>query len=222
MFVCAVANNGWISIVKVSIGAYGYSASRKAPKDPKNPLRFFLSHFVWLPKGPIGKWERGWRPPPLGPYESGGPKGPPALRRSEKEGGWRSPKPSRILKKLYWKLYPNWLRSQKFWAKTRMHTQELHHKLCKSTSEWQIAYYSNCCDILISSSINSALLNSHTQIVLTMQNVEWVPVSVSLIHIICSILLMTQIHCLSILFVHIYIERTQRPLAGPEWAPSPS
>ena len=35
-----IANNGWISIVKVSIGAYGYSASnyqfrisRKAPKD---------------------------------------------------------------------------------------------------------------------------------------------------------------------------------------------
>ena len=35
-----MANNGWISIVKVSIGAYGYSASRKVPKDPKNPLRF--------------------------------------------------------------------------------------------------------------------------------------------------------------------------------------
>ena len=34
MFVCAVANNGWISIVKVSIGVYGYSASRKVPKDP--------------------------------------------------------------------------------------------------------------------------------------------------------------------------------------------
>ena len=46
MFVCAVANNGWISIVKVSIGAYGYSASRKGPKDPKNPLSFFLSHFI--------------------------------------------------------------------------------------------------------------------------------------------------------------------------------
>ena len=46
MFVCAVANNGWISIVKVSIGAYGYSASRKVPKYHKNPLRFFLSHFI--------------------------------------------------------------------------------------------------------------------------------------------------------------------------------
>ena len=41
-----MANNGWISIVKVCIGAYGYSASRKAPKDPKNPLRFFLFHTV--------------------------------------------------------------------------------------------------------------------------------------------------------------------------------
>jgi len=41
-----IVNNGWISIVKVSIGAYGYDASRKVPKDPKNPLRFFLSHFI--------------------------------------------------------------------------------------------------------------------------------------------------------------------------------
>ena len=41
-----MVNNGWISIVKVSIGAYGYSASRKGPKDPKNPLSFFLSHFI--------------------------------------------------------------------------------------------------------------------------------------------------------------------------------
>ena len=30
------------------IGAYGYSASRKVPKDPKFNLRFFLSHFIWL------------------------------------------------------------------------------------------------------------------------------------------------------------------------------
>ena len=50
MFVCTVANNGWISIVKVSIGAYGYSASRKVPEDPKIPLRFFLSHFISLPQ----------------------------------------------------------------------------------------------------------------------------------------------------------------------------
>ena len=57
MFVCAVANNGWISIVKVSIGAYGYSASRMVPKDPKNPLRFFLSHFIWLPQEAY--WEVG-------------------------------------------------------------------------------------------------------------------------------------------------------------------
>ena len=41
-----MANNGWISIVKVSIGTYGYSASRKVPRDPKNPLRFFSSHFI--------------------------------------------------------------------------------------------------------------------------------------------------------------------------------
>ena len=40
-----MANNGQISIVKISTGAYGYSASNyhfriliKAPKDPKNPL----------------------------------------------------------------------------------------------------------------------------------------------------------------------------------------
>ena len=41
-----MVNNVWISIVKVSIGAYGYSDSRKGPKDPKNPLSFFLSHFI--------------------------------------------------------------------------------------------------------------------------------------------------------------------------------
>ena len=41
-----MANNRWISIVKVSIGAYGYSNSRKVPKDPKNPLRFCLSHSI--------------------------------------------------------------------------------------------------------------------------------------------------------------------------------
>ena len=48
-----MANNRWISIVKVSVGAYGYSALnyhfrifKKGPKDPKNPLMFFLSHFI--------------------------------------------------------------------------------------------------------------------------------------------------------------------------------
>ena len=40
------ANNGWISNVKVSIGAYGYYASRKVPNDPKNPIRVFLSYFI--------------------------------------------------------------------------------------------------------------------------------------------------------------------------------
>ena len=54
MFVSAVANNGWISIVKVSIGAYRYSSSRKVSKNPKNSLRFFLSYFIWLPQGPLG------------------------------------------------------------------------------------------------------------------------------------------------------------------------
>ena len=57
MFVCAVANNGWISIVKVSIGSYGYSASRKVPKDPKNPLRFSYLTLYESPKRPIGKSE---------------------------------------------------------------------------------------------------------------------------------------------------------------------
>ena len=50
MFFYAAANNRWISIFKVSIGAYGYSASRKVSKNPKNSLRFFLSHFIWLPQ----------------------------------------------------------------------------------------------------------------------------------------------------------------------------
>ena len=45
-----MANNGQISIVKMSTGAYGYSASNyhirifnKGPKDPKNPLRLDLT-----------------------------------------------------------------------------------------------------------------------------------------------------------------------------------
>ena len=37
------------------IGAYGYSASRKVPKDPKYNLRFFLSHFIWLPQEASGE-----------------------------------------------------------------------------------------------------------------------------------------------------------------------
>ena len=37
------------------IGAYGYSASRKVPKDPKFNLRFFLSHFIWLPQEALGE-----------------------------------------------------------------------------------------------------------------------------------------------------------------------
>ena len=38
------------------------------------------------------------RPPQFGPYEFGYLKGPPALRRSEKEGGRRPPESFRILK----------------------------------------------------------------------------------------------------------------------------
>ena len=45
-----MANNRQISIVKMSTGAYGYSASNyhfrifnKGPKDPKNPLRLDLT-----------------------------------------------------------------------------------------------------------------------------------------------------------------------------------
>ena len=50
------------------------------------------------PKRPIGKRERGPKAPHLGPYESGDPKGAPALRRSEKEGGRRPPEPSHYIK----------------------------------------------------------------------------------------------------------------------------
>ena len=45
-----MANNGQISIVKMSTGAYGYSASNyhfrifnRCPKDPKNPLQLDLT-----------------------------------------------------------------------------------------------------------------------------------------------------------------------------------
>ena len=51
MYVCAVANNGWISIVKVSIGAYGYSASRKVSKDPQV---FLISLYMTPPRGLLG------------------------------------------------------------------------------------------------------------------------------------------------------------------------
>ena len=37
-------------LVQYSTTQYSVSASRKVPKDPKNPLRFFLSHFIWLPQ----------------------------------------------------------------------------------------------------------------------------------------------------------------------------
>ena len=66
MFVCAVANNGWISIVKVSIGAYGYSASIMVPKDPKNSLSFSYLTLYDSPKRLIGKSERGPKAPSVG------------------------------------------------------------------------------------------------------------------------------------------------------------
>ena len=61
-----MANNGCISIVKVSIGAYRYSAPRKVLKDPKNPLRFFLSHFIRLPQEAYWEVEKGPKAPSVG------------------------------------------------------------------------------------------------------------------------------------------------------------
>ena len=52
-----MANNGWISMVKVCLGTYRCSASRKAPKDPKNPLRFFLISLCMTPQRAY--WEVG-------------------------------------------------------------------------------------------------------------------------------------------------------------------
>ena len=48
------------------------------------------------PRGLLGSGRGGQRPPQLGPYNCGDLKGPPALRRSEKEGGRRPPEPSHI------------------------------------------------------------------------------------------------------------------------------
>ena len=74
--------------------------SRKALKDPKNPLRFFLiSLYMTHPRGLLGSWRGGWRPPQLGPYKSGDAKGHWALHRSKKEGGHRPPEPSRYIQK---------------------------------------------------------------------------------------------------------------------------
>ena len=53
------------------------------------------------PRGLLGSWRGGQRPPQMDPYESGEPKGPPGLSRSKKEGGHRPPKPSRIDKYKY-------------------------------------------------------------------------------------------------------------------------
>ena len=48
------------------------------------------------PKGLLRGGRGCQRPPKLGPYESGDPKNPPALSRSEKEGGRRPPKSSHL------------------------------------------------------------------------------------------------------------------------------
>ena len=94
-----MANNGWISIVKVSIGANGYSASNqhfiifKNGPSIKIPLGFSYLTLYDSPKRPIGKLERGPKAPSVGPYESGAP----VLRRSEKEGGCRPPELSRYI-----------------------------------------------------------------------------------------------------------------------------
>ena len=69
--------------------------SRKAPKEPKIPSGFSYLTSYDSPKRSIGKSERGLKAPQLGRYESGDLKGPPALRRSQKKGGRRPPKPSR-------------------------------------------------------------------------------------------------------------------------------
>ena len=58
---------------------------RNAPKDPKNPLRFFILHYMTCPKGLLGSGRGGRRPLQLGPYISGQQKGLTALQRSEKE-----------------------------------------------------------------------------------------------------------------------------------------
>ena len=68
-------------------------------KTLKIPLGFsYLTLYDYMtpPRGLLGSWRGGRRPPQLGPYESGDLKGPPALRRSEKEGGRRPPEPSRF------------------------------------------------------------------------------------------------------------------------------
>ena len=46
------------------------------------------------PRGLLGSGRGCRRPPQLGPYGSGDPKGPPALHRSKKEGGRKPPEPS--------------------------------------------------------------------------------------------------------------------------------
>ena len=50
------------------------------------------------PRGLLGSGRGGRRPPQFGPYESGDPKGAPALCRSKKEGGCRLPEPSHYIK----------------------------------------------------------------------------------------------------------------------------
>ena len=62
----------------------------------KTPSVFSYLTLYDSPKRPIGKLERGGRPPQLHPYKSGDAKGPPPLCRSKKEGGYRPPKPSCI------------------------------------------------------------------------------------------------------------------------------
>ena len=49
-------------------------------------------------RGLLGSGRGGRRPAKLGPYESGDPKGAPALHRSKKEGGRRPPEPSHYIK----------------------------------------------------------------------------------------------------------------------------
>ena len=60
----------------------------------QNPLRFFLSHFIWLPQEAYWEVREGAEGPLSWVIWVWGPKGPPTLWRSKKEGGHRPTEPS--------------------------------------------------------------------------------------------------------------------------------
>ena len=64
MFVCAVANNGWISIVKEHIDILLQERSLKTLKIPSG---FSYLTLYDSPKRPIGKSESGPKAPSVGP-----------------------------------------------------------------------------------------------------------------------------------------------------------